>query len=162
MVIAPISFRPGPVPRPDAILKKRTVELQLVGDNVYENHAAGGTQTLGHPIVPGDTWSFALRMQNDGEATDDLRVKPDIPTGVDTNGPLSLRIFVGYFDVTALVFGGGFVFQDVAVGETRKMAVQFRAGPAATSGDFIVLRLALSSEAAPEVQDAVRVSVRVF
>jgi hypothetical protein len=44
----------------------------------------------------------------------------------------------------------------------RKMAVQFRAGASATSGDFIVLRLALSSEAAPEVQDAVRVSVRVF
>jgi Neocarzinostatin family len=154
MGIAPITFRPGPVPRPDAILKRRTVQGELVGDNVYEDPAS--SQNFGHAISPNGTWTFALRMQNDGEAADDLRVGF---AGADFNGfTWSVSYSVGYFDVTALVNGPGLVFQDVPVGETRKLAVHFSAG-AEAPGHWAHVSVRVSSGAAPELTDVVRVGV---
>ena len=137
MVVAPISFLPGPVPRPDAILKRRDVTGELVGNDIYNNSGSG--QTFSHSIVPGGKWSFAVRLQNDGEATDDLRVRfaggfADV-----------VRYFVDYYDVTALVNGPGFAFEDVPVGATRNMAVQFRAPDTAVSGNSANVRLRLTS-----------------
>jgi len=138
------------------MVKTREVNSRLIGDNIY-NKSAGG-QSVTHTIVPGGTWSFGLRMQNDGEATDDLRVKSAFK---GDQGSFSLRIFYGYYDVTAAVFGGGLLLPDVPVGEDRAIAVQFRADAAVLSGDFSWLMLALTSEAAPELDDRVRVGVSV-
>ncbi len=121
----PITFDPEPIV--DLILKRRS-DGQLFFDNVYEPIGSRGFRVhKSHTIAAGGTWTYALRIQNDGEVTDDFVV-----TAPENFSPFALRFCVGYFDVTAEVIDGGLTFADVDPGETLPLAVQFAAPPEST------------------------------
>ena len=93
--------------------------------------------TRNHAIAPGGKWSYALRVQNDGEVSDDLVFSAPQPA----NGSVRTRYFVGYYDVTTAVNGSGFTFADVSPGETRSIAVQFVAAPDAVDRAHVIVQL---------------------
>ena len=93
---------------------------------------------------------YALRVQNDDVVTDDLVVTA-------TPDP-RVRYFVGYYEVTAQVHGGGFRYTDVAPGEVLPLAMQMSAvglGP----GDSYALPVTVASGAAAERIDVAWLAV---
>jgi hypothetical protein len=142
--------------QPDCLLQ-RLSDGQLFGDNVYHDDVS---QTWSHGITAGNDWSFALRVQNDGDATEDLIVR-----GSGSSSPvIGVRYFAGWLNVTSYVTGGGFTFGDVPPGGIRNLVVQFRAAAAASPGARSggAVRCQWAAPNGPvEVEDEVHVGVRV-
>lgn len=114
----PIEFAPE---QPDGLIRRRS-DGQITGNDVYENIVPGlMSQTRVHTIEPGGKWTFALRVENDGLDTDEITVTASPPAL-----PGEVRYFVGYYDVTSNVLGSGFTYSDMAPGEIRTLAVQFK------------------------------------
>jgi len=67
-------------------------------------------------------------LQNDGDVTDDLV----LTTPIVPQGQITVKVFVAYYDITALANGGGVVFHDVAPGASIVVAIQFRCDPGTT------------------------------
>ncbi|MDQ1384745.1 MAG: Neocarzinostatin family [Actinomycetota bacterium] len=143
--------------QPDCLLQ-RLSDGQFFGDNVYNDEVS---QTWSHGTTAGNGWSFALRVQNDGDATEDLIVR-----GLtEFSSPvIRVRYFAGWLNVTSYVTGGGFTFGDVPPGGIRKLVVQFRAAAAASLGarSRQAVRCQWAAPNGPvEVEDEVHVGVRV-
>jgi hypothetical protein len=145
--------------QPDAQVRRRSDGV-IFFDNKYDNEPPLGNcceQQKNHAITPGGKWSYAVVVQNDGDDDDDFTVTGDA-------GPINfftIRYFVGYYDVTALVTGSGFTFHGVAPGASRTMGVQFRATASAPAGDFTSTRVLFSSVTEPVATDGVDLKVTV-
>jgi hypothetical protein len=124
----------------------------LAFDNVYS--LFGGTAQLRqHAVAANGKWVFAVRVQNDGPVVDDIAVKAPV---VSANGRFTVRYLVGYYDVTAYVATGTFTYENMAPGETRKLAVQFTAAPGTPAGDSFAADLQFKSTTDPVAVDVVR------
>jgi len=152
-VVVPISFKPATgIPRPDLIFKQRDTQ-QLVEDNIYFADI-GSAPPHGHPIASPGTWTYAVLVQNDGNVTDDLVLTmPNVP-----GTPFALKVYIGYYDVTAAVTGSGLVFHGVAPGQSFVVGVGFSVG-AGVSGASSLASFKLSSASAPELVDYTRLTV---
>jgi hypothetical protein len=138
------------------IMIKRRSDGQILGDNVYADNGAGETRF--HRVDPGTTWTFALLVQNDGPATDDLTLQTN-PQAAPPPG-VNVHYFVSWFDVGALLIDEpfGFTFEDVAPGETRQVAVRFDVDPKAPAG-LTVDPLVTVSSASGGFVDGVHVGI---
>ncbi len=139
--------------RPDLILHRRSDGAQFFADEYF---ADVFEPVRSHAISAGGKWTYALRIQNDGPLVDDLVVRLKRFEGFP---PFSVRVFVGYFDVTAAALDEGIVFDDLAPGETRSFAVQFRAVGAAAGQEA---RVRVSAWTAPIENKRDNVGLRVF
>jgi hypothetical protein len=122
----------------------------LLGDNIYNTTTTGQARTHGTPLH--ETWSFPLRVQNDGDIADTLVVTAAPQFGV--------RYFAGYYDVTANVTGAGLEFAAVPPGVTRSLAMQFDTQTMSV-GDILRVVVTVHSGAAPELEDAVLPGVQI-
>jgi hypothetical protein len=146
----PIVFSPY---QPDGQIKRQSDGF-LLGDNVYSAFDTFG-QRRSHAVNPGGTWTFAVRVENDGAVTDDIRVSVG-----STFGSIPIRYSYGYFDIGAAVLGGGgFVFTGLAPGEARIFAVRFAAPADAPLGSTTTTRLTFSSA---DDADAIDLTAKVF
>ena len=150
----PIAFADEPVAD---LVQKRRSDGQLFFDNIYEPIDGLGccTQVRHHQIQAGGKWTYALRVQNDGETTDDLVLTAPQPN----NDAITARYFVGYYNVTAPVNGTGFTFVDVKPGETRSVAVQFAAAPGSSGDGDVVVQLHAGSNNL--IEDMLRLQVSI-
>jgi hypothetical protein len=150
-VIAPISFAPATgTPRPDAIVENLATGAPFRDDFYTTN---GATQAKTRKVPVGSKWSWALRAQNDGNVADDLVVSALPQFGV--------RFFVGYYDVTSYVTGGGFTFAGVAPDAILPFAVQATTDFLAV-GDLYTVIVTVRSGAAPELRDVIHLRVRAI
>jgi hypothetical protein len=149
---APVSFYPV---QPDGQVKRQSDGVIFFDDQYATMPNQSPVQSRTHAIQPGGTWSYALRLQNDGPVTDDLTFTG--PASPANN--FQVRYFVGWFDVTAKVTSTGFTFQDVPVGTTKSIAVQFSALPGA--GGNMTARMSFSSGIDPDARDVVSLNVYV-
>ncbi len=146
---APISFALG---QPDGRIKRRS-DGEITGDNVYNSDAAG--QTRIRAVQPGTTWTFAVQLENDSPTTDNIKI-----AAPPSSAPITIHYFVGYYDVTAAVTGGGFTFTDQAPGQLWTFAVHFTVDPGAPLEAAADPLITYTSNTAGAI-DAVRVGVVV-
>jgi hypothetical protein len=124
---APITFVRGSQPIPDARFKNR-VTGQIAGNNRYG--VAG--QSRSHVMHPGEVWTYAVQVQNDGPR-DDLVMRVFTRHGAPSN--FTVRTFSGYVDISSQVTSSsGATIHDVAHGEVRTFGVQITTSSAAASG----------------------------
>jgi hypothetical protein len=90
---------------------------------------------------PGDRWTFAIRVVNDGAVTDDIRVTAR-PTATN---PVPVRYFFSFFDIGPAITGDGFVLTDMQPGEARLFAVRFEPAPDAAIGSRSTVLLSFTS-----------------
>ena len=146
-VAVPLGFEPASAnPRPDLIFKRHDTQQLLYNDQYFPNVPAAPQRA--HSIASGGTWTYALVVQNDGDVADDLVLTtPHVPSA-----PFGLRVFVGYYDITAPVTGSGLVFHDVAPGQSFVVAIRFSADAGAHDAG-VLASVKLSSGSAPELVD---------
>lgn len=152
-VVAPISFAPASgSPRPDMVFKRRDTQQLLENDQYFGNISFAPQHN--HAIASGGKWVYALVVQNDGDVIDDLVLtSPIVPPA-----PLSVRVFVGYSEITSDVTGSGYVFHGVLPGQSITVGVQFSAAPGAHDvGALASIRV--RSSVAPELVDFARLWV---
>jgi hypothetical protein len=151
-VATPVSFKAASGhPQPDLIFKRRDTQ-QLFEDNQYFANVSAAPQRA-HSLLNGE-WTFALLVQNDGDVTDNLVLQtPVIPPA-----PFTLKVFVGYYNVTAYAAGTGLVFRNVAPGQSFLVAVQLSAPPELRDSG-VLASVKLSSGLAPEQVDFARLWV---
>jgi hypothetical protein len=138
VVSVDLSFNPAQI---DARLKQRSSGA-IRGDDVYDLSG----QTVRRTFAPGGSFVFALQMQNDGPATDDVIVTAaKYPPG--TAGHIRARYFVGYYDVTALVTGSGVRIRNLGVGQIRGLAVRVDVGADADDSEWASFTLSFASGA---------------
>lgn len=84
------------------------------GDNVYNTTAVGQTiRTRYYTSAPGwDRWIFGVSLQNDGSASDRIRVRA---TGTTVRG-WTVKYFVGTTNLTSSVLSGTFTTSAIAPG----------------------------------------------
>jgi hypothetical protein len=146
---APISFAPG---QPDGRIKRRS-DGEITGDNVYNSDGFG--QTRIRAVQPGTTWTFAVQLENDSPTADNIKI-----AAPPSSAPITVHYFVGYYDVTVPVTGGGFTFTDQAPGQLGTFAVHFTVDPGAPLGAGADPLITYTSNTAGAI-DAVRVGVVV-
>jgi hypothetical protein len=146
---APIAFAPE---QPDGLIKRRN-DGSIIGDNFYSDDGSG--QSKRSAISAGGKWSFALRVENDGLTTDDIRVRAPAVAS-----PFAVRYFVGPYNVTGYVTGAGLTYNDMAPGAIVPLAVQFSAEPGAPAGASSSVLVKSTSNTAGS-SDTVRVTVVV-
>lgn len=118
---APLSFVPGGG-QPDGLIKRRS-DGQITGNGVYGIAGASGQKRY-HRVEPGGRWAYALKVENDGFEADEITVSAAAPASFVT-----VRYFVGWYDVTASVQGEGFTYRSMAPGAIESLAVQFNVDP---------------------------------
>jgi len=138
--------------QPDGMIRRRS-DGAITGDNIYNLDGSGQTRIRG--VAPGTTWSFAVRLENDGDVAGDIRV-----TAPPSSPPFTVRYLVANFNITSKVTGGGFTFTDVAPGQIWTLGVQFNVAPDTPLESQADPLVKFTSETAPRA-DAVRVGVVV-
>ena len=134
---------------PDLIIRRRS-DGTLFFDNYYTTTPAAYT----HSIVAGGYWRFAVLVQNDGVATADITVHAN-----SVAAPFAVQYFYGYSDLTATVTGSGFRFPAVAPGESRLLAVRFRADPATPRDKLAQITMTATTPRVSVTQDALKLGV---
>ena len=152
-VVVPLTFLPATsTPRPDLIFKRRDTQQLLENDQYFPTVPAAPQHT--HAIASPGAWTYAVVVQNDGDVADDLVVTtPHVP-----QPPFAVRVFFGYFDVTAAVTGSGLVLHNVAPGQSFVLAVRFSCD-ADVHGSGVLASVKVSSGLAPELVDYTRLWV---
>ena len=122
-VLTILHFAVGP--RPDLVIRRRSDGV-LFFDDVYTT-----TPTpYGHTIVAARTWTFAVLLQNDGDAAGDMTVN-----ATSVAAPFTTRYLFGYYDLTSFVTSGaGLTLPNMAPGASELLAVQFTAAPTIRPG----------------------------
>lgn len=137
--------------RPDAHIKAATGTF--VGNNVY--NTTGAKQTRSAKVRPGKKVTFTVRLQNDGDAPDTLRV----------TGPKGTRAFrivyrSGTTNITKKVRAGTWSTGNLAPGATRSITVTVSPTKNAAKGATITRKITVRSNAQAAVVDTVRLTVR--
>ena len=141
--------------QPDAQIV-RLSDGVITGDDVYSSGTNFKGQSRLRSLTQGASWFYALRSENDGITDDDI-----VLTG-DAGGPgITVRYFLGYYDVTAYVTGGGFTWTDLGPGAAFKLAVDFRASSTVPVGSTRTVVVTFTSKSDPSRLDRVKLGVTV-
>jgi hypothetical protein len=149
LAVARVVFSPY---RSDGQVRRRSDGV-LLGDNDYDRNAEG--QTRVRRVSQGEKWTFAIRVENDGAVTDSIRVQ-SIP---QASAVVPVQYFFDFFDIGAAMTGDGFVFADLAPGESRVFAVRFDVPADAEVDQASPVHLRFTSLGDPVPPDDVVVSV---
>jgi hypothetical protein len=132
---------------PDALISK-AAQGGYRGNDVY--NLTGNGQRRSAKAAPGATRRFHVRMQNDGDSQDRLRLK-----GCKSTPRFRVRYSSGGENVTAAVTGGTFSTAPLAPGALRSVRVDIRVRAAAQPGDERLCKVRVRSVASPTLADAV-------
>lgn len=132
---------------------KRANQTTYTGNDVRNTSAAG--QTINHSVRRGTSATYVLRIRNEGNATDDLRMK-----GPASSGGFTIRYLNGATNVTAAVVAGTFTFSGVPANATRKLTVQVTVAATATVNSTKTVKVRATSVGDSTKKDAVAVVVK--
>jgi hypothetical protein len=144
----------GNAGQPDATIKRKGSSASYLGNDIY--NVTGSDQTISTRARRGKSRTFFVRIQNDGNQTDQFRVQgpSDIP------GVLTVKYLLGNDgsqDITAAVKAGTFTTSSLAAGATTGQAtlirVEIRIDPAAPTSEQLLL-FTITSVGDPVRQDA--------
>lgn len=136
--------------RPDAMVATASGGPWFA-DNVYATSVTAG-QTRSGAVARGATRTFYVRLQNDGGATDSLKVK-----GVTSGSAgYTVKYKLGTENVTSAVVAGTWTTVPLAPGDFVVLKVKVTATTAAVAGSARNVDLTTRSVAATSVKDVVR------
>jgi hypothetical protein len=140
--------------QPDGRIKKGKAGT-LVGDNVYNTTGSNQTRTASRAI--GESVSFYISLQNDGNVVDALRV---FASGANT-AMYSVRYYHGTTEITGAVQAGAFQTPPLAVGATYSIKAVVKVNASATVGSSVSRLVTISSTTDPAgPKDAVKFAVQ--
>jgi hypothetical protein len=96
---------------------RRSSQTAFIGNNVYNN--TGVNQTRATNVRRGQTGQFVVRIRNEANRTDSIRVK-----GTGSTSRFTVRYFNGATNVTPGVVAGTFRFNGMAANSTRNLTVK--------------------------------------
>ena len=135
--------------RPDGRIRKGSGNL--VGNDVY--NTTGSNQTRTGSTAPGNTITFNISLQNDGDVADRLRVGA---TGTSATG-YAIKYFRGTTDITAAVNGGTYQTASLAPGSSITIAAKVTVKATAAGGSSVSRLVSVRS-----VNDSSKVDVVKF
>jgi CSLREA domain-containing protein len=138
--------------RPDGHLRNSN-QAAFGGNDTYNSTGAGQTRSQNRRA--GQKATFFVRLQNDGDEADGLRVR-----GPASSGGFTVRYLVGSTNVTNAVTHAGHVFGGVVPGGTKLVRVEVTATAASRRNATKTLAVRATSLADPTRQDVVKASVR--
>jgi hypothetical protein len=121
---------PPPATRQPDTLVKNSADSAYVGDGIYNTD--GTSQTKTQSIKAGRSATFDLMIQNDGSATDSLRVR-----GSGSSTLFAVKYYTGLSggtDITSAVIGGSYTFSNVGAGVSQIIRAVVTAARNAASG----------------------------
>jgi len=122
------------------------------GDNIYNR--TGAHQTKFDRVIAGGKAVYRLRVENDGTATEALRVTG--AAGAQGWIVMYYNAWTGGGNITERVTGGGWGTGLLAPGMGREIRVEVRAAPGTPVGLNQVVLVTATSVHRPDKQDAVR------
>jgi hypothetical protein len=133
--------------RPDARIRKGNGPI--VGNNIYNDN--GGNQALSGSKGVGQTITFTVSIQNDGDFKERFRVHAEgAPTSMYV-----VRYFRGTTEITSAVTNGTYLTSAVEPGKAFAVTVKVKVKTSATSNS-VVTRLITATALSDPVIDAVR------
>jgi hypothetical protein len=139
------------VTRPDAQI--RLGGGAFIGNGVYNTTGAGQTRSTTVPRL--GTATFTVRIQNDGNVADDLRVR-----GQATTSRYTVTYKAGSTNVTSQVVAGTYTLDDVGPGATRNLTVIVKARAGTPVGNLVNRLVTVTSVGDTTRKDAVKATVR--
>jgi hypothetical protein len=134
--------------KPDGRIRKGSGSY--VGNNVY--NTTGSSQSRTGSAHRGDTITFSISAQNDGDFSDRLTIDAD--HGSSTK--YGVKYFRGATDITSAVVAGTYRSGTLAPGAAWVITVKVKVKSAATVGSSITRLVTISSGAEPPKRDAVK------
>jgi hypothetical protein len=134
---------------------RRSTQPTFVGNGVY--NATGAGQTRATNVRRTRTGQFIVRIRNEANTTDSIKVK-----GTAGNSRFTVRYFNGAANVTNQVVAGTFRFNGMAANATRNLTVKVtvaRTTPLNTSRNLIITSTSVGN---PTKKDAVKASVKAI
>ncbi len=131
---------------------RRSSQATYVGNGVYNATGAGQTRTA--TVRRGQSTDFLVRVRNEGNTTDSLRMK-----GTAGNNRFTVRYFNGSTNVTSQVVAGTFQFGSVPANATRTLKVRFTVAANATVGSSRSVLVTATSVGDTAEKDAVKATV---
>jgi hypothetical protein len=141
--------------QPDALIKNED-DATYTGNNLYENFVM--TQTASQSLDNGETITFDVRVQNDGQLTDQVNLQGTGTTDVG-GGTFSVAYFNGTTNITSQVTGSGYAINNLAVGASRNFQIEVTADFAIDSGTMLNIDVLASSTVDGSKVDQVRAIV---
>jgi hypothetical protein len=125
----------------------------FVGNNVY--NTTGASQARSANVRRNQTGVFTVRLRNEGNVTDALRVK-----GTAGNARFTVRYFNGAVNVTNQVVAGTFRFNGVAANATRTLTVKVIVGRTTPFNATRAVLVTATSVGDTTKKDAVKATVK--
>ncbi len=129
-------------------------DAAYIGDNVY--NLTGAFQTRATTARRGETRVFYVRAQNDGTATDTIRLR-----GCVGEPGFSVRYFYGSNEITSQVAAGTYEFADLAPQASGTIRLEIGVQSSAVIGAIETCRVTATSASNPTRADQVRARVDV-
>jgi len=140
------------VHKPDARIRKGTGALR--GNNIY--NADGKDQTVTAGRRRGESVTFRINVQNDGNSSERFRVRA---LGSSTT-MYNVKYFRGTTEITASVVAGTYVTPILSPGETLGIRSTVKVKSTATIGSTVTRLLTVNSNTAAGAIDAVKFVVQ--
>ncbi len=141
-----------PTPKPDLMLRAvQSSSTPFTGENVYNTTGAG--QTLSKATNPGVTTPFFLRVRNNGDGLDSIKI-----TGPGGNATWYVHYFnaaSGGTDITFQVTGGGWTVV-VAAGAAVDFRAEVTPDPSSPGNAAYTLGILAASQGDPSKSDLVK------
>ncbi len=134
-------------PRPDGRIKKGSGAF--VGNDVY--NTTGIDQTRNGSAPRGSTVTYTVKVQNDSEATDVLRLR-----GTTSTTHFRVSYTVGGTNVTSAVVTGTYLTPSLAPGASVSVTVTVKVKTSAPAGSSLSARLTAKSDTDPTKKDTVK------
>ncbi len=140
--------------RPDASIGKTPTSV-FVGNGIYATEPLDSQTVKRLRVAAGSSYSFTVRLENDGTLQDDLSVHGEIRGTAGVTASYS----VAGVDVTTDVASGSYVAHDLAAGERVDLTVVVHVPLSASAGSRGAVLVRAASIADPGRVDAVRAMV---
>ncbi len=150
MAALPSAIALRPVYRPDGLIAR--AGFALVGNNVYNTTAAG--QTRSATVGPGGSAAFNVRLGNDGNVTDSLRI-----VGQATTSRFTVTYRRGPTNITAQVVAGTYTLANLPPGATRDITITIRSKAGTPVGTAVSRTVQARSGANGTIRDTVKATV---
>jgi hypothetical protein len=125
----------------------------FVGNNVY--NTTGANQARSANVRRGRMGQFVVRIRNEGNASDSIRVR-----GTASSGRFTVRYFNGAANVTNQVVAGTFRFNNVPANGTRQLTVRITVAANAVVNSFKTVVITSTSVGNAARKDAVKATVK--
>ena len=136
----------------DAEIRLST-QSAFVGNNVY--NTTGASQARSANVRRGQTGQFVIRLRNEANVVDALKVK-----GTAGNARFTVRYFNGSVNVTNQVVAGTFRFNGVPANGTRTLTVKITVAANATVNSTRAVLVTATSVGDTTKKDAVKATVK--